>query len=112
VKDGTSKIDTVAAAVTQLSEEVSPGVDQFGNPAGTLFDGIQTLLAESGARDMTIHALQASVNALFAAINQRLPDGGANGPTLSTSVVGPSFLVLLTGCLYCDSDGSGGEFVR
>ena len=113
MKDGTSKIDTVAAAVTQLSEEVSPGVDQFGNPAGTLFDSIQTLLAESKARDMTIHALQASVNALFAAINQRLPDGGTNGPTLSmkSNVMEPPFLVFLTGCLHY-SDGSGGELVR
>jgi hypothetical protein len=82
VKEGTSKIDTVAAAVTQLSRDVSPGVDQFGNPTGTLFDGLQTLLAESRARDLTIHALQASVNTLFAAINERLPSGGANG-TLS-----------------------------
>ena len=82
VKEGTSKIDTVAAAVTQLSRDVSPGVDQFGNPTGTLFDGLQILLAESRARDLTIHALQASVNTLFAAINERLPSGGANG-TLS-----------------------------
>jgi hypothetical protein len=84
VKDGTSKIDTVAAAVDRLSTEVSPGVDQFGNPTGTLFDGLQTLLAESRGRDLTISALQASINALFAAINERLPSGGANG-TLSES---------------------------
>jgi len=69
--------------VTQLSKDVSPGVDQFGNPAGTLFGDLQTLLAESKARDMTISALQASVNALFAAINERLPGGGTNGSTLS-----------------------------
>ncbi|KAF9649853.1 hypothetical protein BDM02DRAFT_1731692 [Thelephora ganbajun] len=86
VKDGTSKIDTVAAAVTQFSRGVSPGVDQFGNPTGTLFDGLQTLLAESRARDLTIHALQASVNTLFAAINERLPSGGTNG-TLTTEAV-------------------------
>ena len=73
----------MAAAVTQLSKDVSPGVDQFGNPAGTLFGDLQTLLAESKARDMTISALQASVNTLFAAINERLPSGGTNGSTLS-----------------------------
>ena len=83
MKEGTSKIDTVAAAVTQFSKDVSPGVDQFGNPAGTLFGDLQTLLAESRARDMTISALQASVNTLFAAINERLPNGGTNGSTLS-----------------------------
>jgi len=69
--------------VTQLSKDVSPGVDQFGNPAGTLFGDLQTLLAESRARDVTISALQASVNTLFAAINERLPNGGTNGSTLS-----------------------------
>lgn len=84
MKDGTSKIDTFAAAVTQLSRDISPGVDQFGNPTGTLFDGLQTLLAESRGRDLTIHALQASVNTLFAAINERLPGGGMGG-TLSWS---------------------------
>ena len=78
MKDGTSKIDSVVATVAQLSREVSPGVDQFGNPTGTLFDGLQTLLAESRARDLTIHALQASVNTLFAAINERLPSGTTN----------------------------------
>lgn len=82
VKDGTSKIDTVAAALTQLSRDVSPGVDQFGNPTGTLFEGFQTLLTESRARDLTINALQASINTLFAAINERLPSGGT-GSTLS-----------------------------
>lgn len=61
---------------------MSPGVDQFGNPTGTLFDGLQTLLAESRARDLTINALQASVNALFAAINEKLPSEGTSG-TLS-----------------------------
>ena len=89
--DGTSKIDTVAAAVTQLSKEVSPSVDQFGNPTGTLFDGLQTLLAESRGRDMTIHALQASVNTLFAAINERLPSGGTNGTLSERSTGRPCF---------------------
>ena len=70
--------------MTQLSRDVSPGVDQFGNPTGTLFDGLQTLLAESRTRDLTISALQASVNTLFAAINQRLPSGGTTS-TLSES---------------------------
>jgi len=36
---------------------------------------------------MTIHALQASVNTLFAAINERLPSGGTNG-TLSERSLG------------------------
>ena len=72
--------------MTQLSKDVSPGVDQLGNPTGTLFDGLQTLLDESRARDLTISALQASVNALFAAINQRLPSGGTTS-TLSPSMV-------------------------
>ena len=70
--------------MTQLSKDVSPGVDQLGNPTGTLFDGLETLLAESRARDMTISALQGSVNAIFAAINERLPSAGAGG-TLSWS---------------------------
>ena len=97
MKDGTSKIDTVAATLTQLSRDVSPGVDQFGNPIGTLFDGLQTLLTESRARDLTINALQASVNTLFAAINERLSSRGASG-TLSESSVCESLLVcLLTG---------------
>lgn len=78
MKDGTSKIDSVAAVVAQLSREVSPGTDQFGNPTGTLFDGLQTLLAESRARDFTIHALQASINTLFAAISERLPSATTN----------------------------------
>ena len=111
--DGTSKIDTVAAAVTQLSKEVSPSVDQFGNPTGTLFDGLQTLLAESRGRDMTIHALQASVNTLFAAINERLPSGGTNG-TLSKRSTGRSCFWFVDWRLFffvC-SDGGGGEFVR
>lgn len=77
--------------MTQLSKDLSPGVDQFGNPTGTLFDGLQTLLAESRARDMTIHALQASVNTLFAAINARLPGGGAGG-TLSEVSLGLPYL--------------------
>ena len=93
VKEGTSKIDVVAAAVTQLSKDVSPGVDQFGNTAGTLFDGLQILLAESRARDLTISALQASVNTLFAAINERLPSGGTNGSTLSRVDVISVFLL-------------------
>lgn len=91
MKDGTSKIDTVAAAVDRLSTEVSPGVDQFGNPTGTLFDGLQTLLAESRGRDLTISALQASVNALFAAINERLPSGGANGTLSEPTATRPPF---------------------
>lgn len=73
--------------MTQLSKDVSPGVDQFGNPTGTLFDGLQTLLAESRARDLTIHALQASVNTLFAAIKERLPSGGTNGTLSGTFMV-------------------------
>ena len=71
--------------MTQLSRDVSPGLDHLGNPTGTLFDGLQTLLAESRARDLTIHALQVSVNTLFAAINERLPGEGTNG-TLSEPV--------------------------
>lgn len=93
MKDGTSKIDSAAAALTQLSRDLSPGVDQFGNPTGTLFDGLQTLLAESRARDLTINALQASVNTLFAAINERLPSGGTGG-TLSGSPVVRVFYLL------------------
>jgi len=111
--DGTSKIDTVAAAVAQLSKEVSPGVDQFGNPTGTLFDGLQTLLAESRGRDLTIHALQASVNTLFAAINERLPSGGTNGTLSERSIGRLCFYFADRGLFFfvC-SDRGGGEFVR
>jgi hypothetical protein len=99
--------------VTQLSKEVSPGVDQFGNPTGTLFDGLQTLLAESRTRDLTIHALQASVNTLFAAINERLPSEGTNG-TLSERSVGQPYFWFADQrfFFFFHSDGSGGEFVR
>ena len=77
--------------MTQLSRDVSPGVDQFGNPTGTLFDGLQTVLAESRARDLTIHALQASVNTLFAAINEKLHTGGTNGTLSEHSISRPYF---------------------
>jgi hypothetical protein len=87
--------------VTQLSRDVSPSVDQFGNPTGTLFDGLQTLLAESRARDLTIHALQASVNTLFAAINERLPGGGTGGTLSGCTVARLGFPVCsLEGCLF------------
>ena len=109
MKDGTSKIDTVAAAVTQLSKDVSPGVDQLGNPTGTLFDGLQTLLAESRARDLTISALQASVNTLFAAINQRLPSGGTTS-TLSESTIIWRCFQFAYWRHFC-SNRSRGEFV-
>lgn len=88
VKDGTSQLDTVAATLTQLSRDVSPGVDQFGNPTGTLFDGLQMLLAESRARDLTINALQTSVNALFSAINERLPSERMSGTLSEFPVAG------------------------
>ena len=109
MKDGTSKIDTLAAVVTQLSRDVSPGVDQFGNPTGTLFDGLQTLLDESRARDLTIHALQASVNTLFAAINERLPGRSANG-TLSGFSSCSNLLFAHSMPSFC-SHGGCGEFV-
>ena len=109
MKDGTSKIDTVAAVVAQLSRDVSPGVDQFGNPTGTLFDGLQTLLDESRARDLTILALQASVNTLFAAINERLPSRGANGTLSGFSSCSSSLFAHSVLPFY--SDRGRGEFV-
>lgn len=74
MNEGTSKIDAVAAGVEQLRMEIVP-TDQT---SGGLLESIQLLLTESKERDQSLAVLHASVNGLFAAVHDRMVDGGTN----------------------------------
>ena len=79
MKDGTSRIETIASAVQEMhSEIVHAGEEPDDNTgsSGGLLANIRLLLTESKERDQSLAVLHASVNGLFAAVNDKLMDGG------------------------------------
>jgi hypothetical protein len=79
VKDSASKIETISFAVEQMRSELVPSTEESnrtGEAPGGLLASIGLLLAESKERDQSLAVLHAAVNSLFAAVNEKITEGG------------------------------------